>query len=204
MRLPVLALSLVACATPYQPMAYSGGYSDKRLPNGDRIVTVKVNGFTDRGTALEYLHRRADELCPNGYDLKDRSDDDNGNVWQNTKKPEVNAVVRCKPSKAAIDALAARDEAKRYEREKKAARKVEPAVKERGFFCASAAMTGFCVRSKAECVRTRDVSLGALPDMTECTLTERAWCFGDRCAPTAEICETVRARSDDSACVDTE
>lgn len=58
----------------------------------------------------------------------------------------------------------------------------------RGFFCSASPATGFCVRNKAECVRTRDVSIAALPDLGECTLTEAAWCTGDLCFPRQELC----------------
>jgi hypothetical protein len=65
----------------------------------------------------------------------------------------------------------------------------------RGFYCSSTESTGFCVRDKAECTKTRDVSIGAVPDLTECSLTEKAWCFGDRCSPTAELCDAARTRA---------
>lgn len=68
----------------------------------------------------------------------------------------------------------------------------------RGFFCASSSSNssaGFCVREKAECQRTRDAALAGLPDLGDCTLTERAFCFGDRCAPDAEACDAMRARA---------
>lgn len=71
----------------------------------------------------------------------------------------------------------------------------------RGFYCASSAAAGFCVRDKQECVKTRDISVAAVTDMTECTLTESAWCTGELCFPTTETCEQRRARgSDEAAC----
>ncbi len=80
--------------------------------------------------------------------------------------------------------------------EKARQRQMAPAVPvARGFYCSSAPAAGFCVRDKAECVRTRDVSIGALPDLTECALTEAAWCLGDLCFPGQEACDARRQRT---------
>ncbi len=68
-------------------------------------------------------------------------------------------------------------------------------VAARGWYCATAPSAGFCVRDKAECQRTRDVSIGALPDLTECALTEKAWCTGDLCFPGQEACDARRTRT---------
>ena len=90
-------MAVSACTTPYQREDALGGYTDKRLPNGDYLIAVRVNGYTSRGAAFEYLHRRAGELCPAGYDVIDRTGGDNGadNGWETTHKPEEDAVVRC-------------------------------------------------------------------------------------------------------------
>jgi len=68
----------------------------------------------------------------------------------------------------------------------------------RGFYCSASpsnAAAGFCVRDKAECARTRDLSIAALPDLGECALTERAWCVSDLCFPAREACDARRART---------
>lgn len=204
------------CATPYQRMGTLGGYDDKQLPNGDYIVTVKVNGYTDRATALEYMHRRAGELCPGGYDLIDRTDGDNGGVVvsrghvSQTRKPEVDGVVRCKDS-----AQDAAREAKAYERAHRAelaqSRQQNvpaPAVEPRGFFCSSSptnAAVGFCVRNKTDCERARDVTIGSLPDLAACALVEAAWCTEDLCFPSEEACDARRERTGiELACVERE
>lgn len=67
----------------------------------------------------------------------------------------------------------------------------------RGFFCSNSpsnAVAGFCVRDKAECQRTRDAAIVGVADLTDCTLTERAFCFGERCAPTVDACDATRIR----------
>lgn len=187
MRIAIV-LALTACATPYQRMGLSGGYDDKRLGNGDYVVTVKVNGFTDRATALEYLHRRAGELCPDGYKLVDRTDGDNGD-FRTGSKPELDAVVRCKDT-----AREAAVEARRHEEANREHRKEAAIAVPRGFFCTSAAAVNLCVRDKAECARARESMLGAVPDLAACAIVESAWCTGDRCATTADGCEAIRAR----------
>src|SRR3569832_882870 len=104
----MLLMHLVGCATPYQQMGFSGGYADKEIGNNRYLVTVKVNGFTDRATALEYLDRRAAELCPTGYDIVDRAAGDNGGVVvtrsfiSENHKPEEDAVIQCRVTRPAI------------------------------------------------------------------------------------------------------
>src|SRR5690606_8423316 len=68
----------------------------------------------------------------------------------------------------------------------------------RGYFCANSTSdptVGFCVRDKAECMRTRDISIAALPDLSKCALVETAWCLSDLCFPSTDACEARRARS---------
>lgn len=101
----------------------------------------------------------------------------------------------------------AQAEAKRFERAHRAelAAPIVPkpvAAAPRGFFCSSNTTTSFCVRDKAECERTRDVSIAALPDLTACTLVETAWCFGERCATTEATCDEQSQRAGGLACVE--
>jgi hypothetical protein len=49
--------------TPYQPIAYAGGYKDTHIRDNVYYITFKGNGFTDSGTVVQYFHRRAKELC---------------------------------------------------------------------------------------------------------------------------------------------
>lgn len=68
----------------------------------------------------------------------------------------------------------------------------------RGYFCSLSAANlaaGFCVRDKGDCERTRDVSIAALPDLTQCGLVEAAWCVSDLCFPTQEACDARRTRT---------
>jgi hypothetical protein len=93
------------------------------------------------------------------------------------------------------DTKSAREKAWQEARAKEKAK--PPVIAPRGFFCASSpsnADAGLCVREKDECQRARDAALAGVADLSECALTERAFCFGDRCAPTNEACAAMRAR----------
>jgi hypothetical protein len=60
--------SIIASATPYQRMGFSGGYKDQCLDEDIYLITVRVNAYTDEATAYEYFHRRASEIVKeNGY-----------------------------------------------------------------------------------------------------------------------------------------
>jgi hypothetical protein len=88
-RLMKLATSLfalsAACAsnptlpTPYQAFtqaegAIPGGYIDRPLGPGEHIVTFRGDQYTLFEDALSYSHRRAQELCPAGYDTLSQQD----------------------------------------------------------------------------------------------------------------------------------
>jgi hypothetical protein len=123
----------------------------------------------------------------------------------------VSAIVgestykECKNAKAewrlggAIGAGVARGNREGAKPEHKPKVEATPAVAApRGFFCSSSpsnAAVSFCVRDKAECERTRDVSLDALPDLATCALTESAWCFEGHCSTTKEACDGKRTRA---------
>lgn len=118
-------------------------------------------------------------------------------------QPDGNATFKCvdgeQPSGPTITAA---EERKRQQLEKQLTPKESKPTSLRGFFCSSSpsnTTAGFCVRDKAECRRTRDVSVGALPDLGECTLTEKAWCTGDLCFPSQEACNARRSRTNDEA-----
>lgn len=179
----VAALVLCGCVTPYQRMGVTGGYRDKEIAPGRHVVTVRVNGYTDRGTALEYLHRRADELCPNGYELLDRESGDNGNAFQGTSKPELNAIVDCKERSVESAPVAA----------------APPA-----FYCAMSPIdttVGVCGSTFDRCAATRDKIVAEEGvDMGPCAATAGALCYsiirdgkpGRGCAPTISSCRRRR------------
>lgn len=66
----ILLVSLLgACgSTPYQPMAFKGGYLDTHIRDNLYFVEISTNAYTNSTTAVQYFHRRAKELCEeNGY-----------------------------------------------------------------------------------------------------------------------------------------
>jgi hypothetical protein len=89
-----------------------------------------------------------------------------------------------------------------------------PAPSLRGFYCASSPSTiaaAVCTREKAACLDGRASILGAVPDLSACTLVETTFCFdagtGDeteRCAPSIESCAAQRDASgaDTSTCTE--
>jgi hypothetical protein len=67
--LAVLVLTLLtACATTYQPQAFTGGYSQTQLAENVFKVTFKGNAHLDRETASDYaLLRSAEVTLENGF-----------------------------------------------------------------------------------------------------------------------------------------
>lgn len=66
-KILLLALT-VACASPYQPKGFRGGYSEIRLASDMYEVTFKGNGYTSPEVVHQYLLRRAAELTrQNGF-----------------------------------------------------------------------------------------------------------------------------------------
>lgn len=110
------AMTMVACATPYQQRGFSGGYNDTSLGNGRWMINVDVNGYTSRSTAMEYSYRRAGELCPSGFDPVDADRSDNYGLYNNGKtasvvnKPTAMLVVQCRPTE--VERLAAEEQSR--------------------------------------------------------------------------------------------
>ncbi len=98
----MLALTLVGCGTPYQPMGVRGGYEDHPIGNGIIAIHVRGNGYTSAGTVLEYAYRRAGEVCSNGFDPIDgqastsSSWQRNGNTVNEVDKHEMTVLVHCR------------------------------------------------------------------------------------------------------------
>ncbi len=60
---------LSGCATSYQPLGYSGGYTEQPIKENVYIVTFKGNGFTAPERVRRYAIYRAAELTKEkGYD----------------------------------------------------------------------------------------------------------------------------------------
>lgn len=92
MRWFAVIVLLAACSTPYQSMGWlRGGYEQQHMSDRQWLVHVEVNGYTSSATALSHAHRRANELCPAGYDVKDSK------VGEHRPgKPDATLVVECR------------------------------------------------------------------------------------------------------------
>ena len=56
-------VTVVGCATPYQPVGFKGGYSESEMGSDTYLVNFQGNGYTGMGTVQTYALRRAKELC---------------------------------------------------------------------------------------------------------------------------------------------
>lgn len=207
-----LWLSLVvlvgSCQTPYQQMGWGGyGYKDEAVGPGRYVVTVKVNSSTERGTALEYVHRRAGELCPAGYDVVSSSSGDEDapgagtHVWDGNDRSPRHGGERLAPggSDHEIAAMVQCTTGRDGERpDRRAAADAAP------YFCTSApddSSTGECARTLDACATLQPRVAKRGGDATACVEVRVVVCFGyereghrkARCAPTLGSCERSRA-----------
>lgn len=190
MRVAVLACSasvMMSCATPYQDMRSGyggGGYQEKELQSGRYLVEVQVNQFTSSGKALEYLHLRAGELCPEGYELE------NGVASSGQGGKEIAAVVVCDAGSTAGAAPAG------------AAAAAPPSDP---FYCSRAAAKpeyGVCARTRERCHDRQKALLEAGLDAEPCIEAKAATCFAalrvdtgarvESCFPTVGSCMKQR------------
>lgn len=101
MKRTMFPILLASCTSSYQ-----GSFEDLEIGPMRHSIDVKVNGWTSAGTALQYAHRRATELCPDGYDTVDETKGDrksyvaNGNNVTEVNKPEVALIVQCREQEA--------------------------------------------------------------------------------------------------------
>lgn len=95
-RIGIVIAALVAAlasATPYQEKGFRGGFETTDLGGGRYMISVEVNGYTNRNTAIEYTYRRAAEVCPAGYDVVD-------NDRAGRYKATAMLVVQCRTAAA--------------------------------------------------------------------------------------------------------
>jgi hypothetical protein len=113
MRRTAFALLLVILSgctgVPYAPKGstiYKGGYSDKKLSEGEYLVRFEGNGYNTMPQVVEFVKRRATELCGSSdFDATVRqfftSDTEmgfvGGSVYSSQHRfPNAEAQVRCK------------------------------------------------------------------------------------------------------------
>lgn len=66
-----IILTLLGCATPYQPKGVTGGYEDKKVSENQYELAYQVNALTQKSMVETFWHKRASELCSGGkYEYK--------------------------------------------------------------------------------------------------------------------------------------
>ena len=113
--LSVLAIVSSGCVTPYGPKSAMGGYEDYQVGEDEHQIIVSGNGYTDQGTLMQYLHRRAIDICGSrGYKTTNTTADTAssvatfGNSIQTINRSTVSAIIECKPYRADRPARAPR------------------------------------------------------------------------------------------------
>jgi hypothetical protein len=74
----------------------------------------------------------------------------------------------------------------------------------RGFYCASSPRqpaTSVCTREADDCDHARDQLAVGIGTMSECALTERAWCFANHCYASRAECKSHRGPDSIGDCV---
>lgn len=96
----LIAITVVGCATPYQPQGLTGGFKDFEAQPGVHYVSYRATAFTDLDTTIQYWHRRAAEICPSGYDIQShKAEEEIRGVNQYgalNRTPKVTGYITCK------------------------------------------------------------------------------------------------------------
>ena len=153
-------------------------------------IDVSVNGFTGRGTALEYLHRRAYELCPTGFEIVDRESGSDvsfirtsDSTVQQVNKPNVSAIIRCTLPPSPAPAVAP-----------------PPPPAAKGWACSllQVGEGGACFPDMATCNEVRLAVAKEGVGTTDCFISRAVYCYTGNtaklCFPTQGICDRERVR----------
>ena len=98
------------CATRYEPYGGWGGYKDKEISSGVHEISFLGNGATSFEKVKEFWHRRASDLCINGYVVKSLNNKISSTTTTGAmirtaaipisiSYPQLQGVVECKDSK---------------------------------------------------------------------------------------------------------
>ena len=96
-------LLLTACATPYQPDGYKGGYKDYEVQTGIYYVYYRGNAYTSKADVVNFWHTRAAEIC-GGKDRYKIVDQESGykssvsgtaTLIRTLNKPEAEGYISC-------------------------------------------------------------------------------------------------------------
>lgn len=79
-------------------MGYTGGYKDTVLPDGTIRLKFRGNGLTSMEQVKIFWERRANELCPSGYNIISAEDKSFGTYTQyaQANHPVIEGLIKCK------------------------------------------------------------------------------------------------------------
>ena len=105
LALTFVALGLSACATPYQPEGYRGGFSELQLSRSAWRVEFRGNGYTRPARASDFALLRATELvlaagCTHYEVVSARTGSEYGGTVVNAHAYGATAVPIRKPGSA--------------------------------------------------------------------------------------------------------
>lgn len=166
-----LALGLAACSfpkpTPYQPLQHTngfddvvpGGYRETPMGPGQWTLVVQVNKYTSSEMLIQYVHRRAGELCPSGFEFGSNVVEKDG-----FGRTTATVVLGCAapPTDPEIEQAVATTE-----------------PKPKPFFCAVSSAdpnVSACAVGEGQCVEQRDAAFGDQP-MGTCKVADAVTCI---------------------------
>lgn len=156
----MVVLAVTSCVTPYQRVDHPG-VDAERIGDGSYALSTEVEAHTSAATAIAAQYRRAGELCPQGFDVRDHLG------WQVV-------IVRCR--RAAREADAPTIEAPTAP----APTAPAPVGKPPNWWCASGANgAGLCERELARCDLYRRGMVAAGHEISACAPAESAFCFAE-------------------------
>lgn len=86
---------LMGCATSYQPVSFSGGYSESQLSRDMFDVSFRGNGFTSKDRVRRMLTRRCAELTKNkGFDYFVFLDHENETNYTNLRSDHTGSFSK--------------------------------------------------------------------------------------------------------------
>jgi len=92
--------SLRSNCPKHRRYTWSGGYKDTDLGEGKYLVEYFGNGTVSRATVEAFWERRANEVCPKGFDLvRDEKGKNDGGIFVSPAvtidHPWKKAVIKC-------------------------------------------------------------------------------------------------------------
>jgi hypothetical protein len=166
------------------------------------VVSVRGNAIGGQGEAVAAANERANQLCPDGYEIQDSAAGSTSAYlrtsygYQQIQKPEVTIVVRCDRPEPAPPPPTPQPPAQRLP-------PTAPAAVARWWcYTQNGGQVGMCDRNPVQCETWRATSVPLYRDTSPCEPRALAYCFGvsfvgqvgstDMCVPTPEACINQR------------